>query len=142
MGFSLGHLMLDWGIDVIDGPLGAVVTPTQALVLVVGAALYAAWTSALVVAGQGSRRAMAATLPLCATGALGNGLSIVACPPPCGGAAPMADLTHIGSLVFGAWALYESGRALARVRGGANPPERPEVNRTGRTPPEHWVRGA
>jgi hypothetical protein len=124
MGFSLGHLMLDWGVDVIGGPVGAVVTPTQALVLVVGAALYAAWTSALVVAGQGSRRAMAATLPLCATGALGNGLSIVACPPPCGGAAPLGDLTHIGSLAFGAWALYESRRALARARSREREPAR------------------
>ncbi len=54
MGFSLDHLMLDWGVDVIDGPVGAAVTPVQALVLVVGAALYAGWARALVVAGQGS----------------------------------------------------------------------------------------
>ena len=114
--FSLAHLCLDWGVQVIGGPIGAVITPAQALVLVIGSALYALWASALVVAGQGSRRAMAATLPLCAIGALGNGLSIVACPPPCGGAAPMGDLAHVGSLVFGVWALHESGRALAPPR--------------------------
>ena len=116
MGVSLAHLMLDWGIGVIDGPLGAAVTPAQVLTLVVGSVLYALWACALVLAGQGSRPAMAATLPLCAAGALGNGLSIVACPPPCGGAAPAGDLTHAGSLAAGAWALFESWRALARAR--------------------------
>ncbi len=59
---------------------------------------------------------MAVTLPLCAIGALGNGLSILACPPPCGGAAPVGDLTHVGSLVFCVWALYESWRRLVQPR--------------------------
>src|SRR6185503_3697084 len=75
---------------------GAVINPVQLLVLVIGSGLYTLWASALVVAAQGSRPAMAATLPLCAVGALGNGLSIVAGPPPCGGAAPIGDIVHIG----------------------------------------------
>jgi len=123
--FSLSHLTLDWGIGLFDGPIGPAITPVQTVVSVIGSALYALWASALVVAGQGSRRAMAATLALCATGALGNGLSIIACPPPCGGAAPMGDLTHIGSLFFGVWALCESWRELARPsarRAPAGPP--------------------
>jgi hypothetical protein len=78
--------------------------------------IYAGWASALVLAGEGYRRALAATLPLCILGALGNGFSIVACPPPCGGAAPAGDLAHLGSLIFGVWALTESGRALAQPR--------------------------
>ena len=114
IGFSLSHLTLDWGAQIMGGPIGAVMTPGQVLVLVIGSGLYALWAAALVVAGQGSRRAMAATLPLCAVGALGNGLSIVACPPPCGGAAPVGDVAHIGSLVFGVWAIYESWQALTR----------------------------
>jgi hypothetical protein len=116
--FSLSHLTLDWGAQIMGGPIGPVITPGQALVLVIGSGLYALWAAALVVAGQGSRRAMAATQPLCAVGALGNGLSIVACPPPCGGAAPIGDLTHIGSLVFGVWAVYESWRGVAQLRDG------------------------
>jgi hypothetical protein len=116
--FSLSHLTLDWGAQIIGGPVGAVINPVQVLVLVIGSGLYALWTSALVVAAQGSRPAMAATLLLCAVGALGNGLSIVACPPPCGGAAPIGDIVHIGSLVFGVWAISESWRALlSRARG-------------------------
>jgi len=110
--FSLSHLTLDWGAQIIGGPVGAVMNPVQVLVLVIGSGLYALWASALVVAAQGSRPAMATTLPLCAVGALGNGLSIVACPPPCGGAAPIGDIVHIGSLVFGVWAIFESWRAL------------------------------
>jgi hypothetical protein len=111
--FSLAHLSLDWGAQLLGGPLGAAINPVQLVVLVIGSGLYSSWASALVLAGQGRRWAMAATLPLCAIGALGNGLSIIACPPPCGGAAPAGDLSHVGSLVFGVWALYESGRALA-----------------------------
>ena len=131
--FSLAHLMTDWGVQVIGGPIGPVIAPVQALVLVIGSALYALWASALVLAGQGSRRAMAATLALCAIGALGNGLSILACPPPCGGAAPVGDLTHVGSLVFGVWAIYESWRALAQPRARRSPAGPPGAATMGST---------
>ena len=132
IGFSLAHLTLDWGAQLIGGPIGPVIAPVQAVVLVIGSALYALWASALVVAGQGSRGAMAATLALCTIGALGNGLSIVACPPPCGGAAPMGDLTHVGSLVFGVWAVYESWRALTQPRARHSPAGPPGAQATGR----------
>jgi hypothetical protein len=113
--FSLSHLMLDWGAGIIGGPIASTIAPVQALVLVVGSALYALWAAALVVAVQGSKRAMVAAMVLAAVGALGNGSSIVACPPPCGGAAPVGDVAHIGSLAFGVWAIYESWQALARA---------------------------
>jgi hypothetical protein len=125
IGFSLSHLTLDWGAQIIGGPIEPVIAPGQAMVLVIGSALYALWAAALVVAGQGSRRAMVATVVLCAVGALGNGASIVACPPPCGGAAPIGDVSHVGSLAFGLWAIFESGRALVRSstsRQAAAPP--------------------
>lgn len=112
--FSLGHLMLDWHLDLF-GPLSPALTVAQALVLVVGATLYALWACALALAIQGGRLAMAATLALCAVGGLGNGLAIVACLPPCSGGSPFGDITHIGSLVFGTWAIYESWRALKRT---------------------------
>jgi hypothetical protein len=70
--FSLSHLTLDWGAQIIGGPVGAVINPVQLLVMVIGSGLYGLWASALVVAAQGSRPAMAATLPLCAVGALGK----------------------------------------------------------------------
>jgi hypothetical protein len=73
MAFSLAHLSLDWGAQLIGGPVGTAITPLQARVLVGGSALYAGWAGALVLAGQGGRRAMLATARLCAIAALGNG---------------------------------------------------------------------
>lgn len=113
IGFSLGHVILDWHAGLF-GPMESVMRPVQALVLVSGASLYAVWASVLTLAGQGSRVGLVATLVVSAVGGLGNGLAIVACPPPCEAAAPFGDLSHVGSLVFGAWAMYESWRALTR----------------------------
>jgi hypothetical protein len=114
IGFSLGHLILDWHLDLF-GPATTSLSTVQALILVVGAAVYALWASSLALAGQGSRRGMIATLGLCAVGGLGNGLSIVACFPPCSGASPFGDISHIGSLIFGMWAMVESWRALRQI---------------------------
>jgi hypothetical protein len=119
MGFSLAHMFLDFGLGVILGPPDAITAeqmPTLFIILVITAGVYGLWASALVVAVQGNRWAMAATLPLCALGAVGNGLTVLYCLPPCGAIAPIGDLAHIGSLVFGVWALYESGRALRQPR--------------------------
>jgi hypothetical protein len=111
IGFSLSHLFLDWQFNLFGSSTNSLST-VQALVLVTGAAVYALWAAALALAGQGSRRGMIATLVFSGLGGLGNGLSIVACPPPCSGAFPFGDISHIGSLVFGAWAMIESWRAL------------------------------
>lgn len=112
VGFSLMHMTLDWHYDLF-GPSNPTLTITQALVLVIGSVLYALWAMALTRAGQGSRHAMIATIPLAAVGGLGNGLAIVFCPPIiCATAFPFGDASHIGSLVFGVWAIYESRRAL------------------------------
>ncbi len=44
--------------------------------------------------------------------ALGNGLPLVLCLPPCAGGYPHQDLlAHVGSLLFGGWAAYASWRA-------------------------------
>jgi hypothetical protein len=107
IGFSLSHLILDWHFDLF-GPLTTSLSTVQALVLVVGAAVYALWASSLTLASQGSRRGMIATLVLCGVGGLGNGFSIVACLPPCPAAFPFGDISHVGSLVFGVWAMIES----------------------------------
>lgn len=114
IGFSLSHLILDWHLNLF-GPL----TPTslsgvQAFVLVIGAVVYASWAASLALASQGSRRGLITTLILCAVGGLGNGLSIVACLPPCSGASPFGDISHIGSLVFATGAMAESWQALKK----------------------------
>jgi hypothetical protein len=107
-------MILDWHLDLF-GPTSSVLTAAQAVVLVLGATIYALWASAFVVASGGNKLGMAATLMLCAIGGLGNGLSILACPPPCRGASPFGDITHLGSLIFSVWAIYESWRALKQA---------------------------
>jgi hypothetical protein len=112
IGFSLCHTILDWHLD-LYGPLTpAYLSTVQASVLVLGSTVYALWATALVLASQGSRRGMLAALVLSAVGGLGNGLAIVACMPICPAAIPFGDISHIGSLVFGTWAIVESWRAL------------------------------
>ena len=113
--FSLGHVILDWDYSLF-GPPASALTGIQVLVLMLDVAIYSLWASALVVASRGSRLGMAATMVVCAVGGLGNGLSIVACPPPCSGAPPFGDIAHIGSLIFGAWAVFESALALLALR--------------------------
>jgi hypothetical protein len=127
MGFSLGHVILDWHAELF-GPLVPVMRPSQALVLLSGASLYPLWMLALVMTERGSRVALLATFALCTLGGLGNGLSILACLPPCRAAAPFADLTHLGSLAFGVWGVYESWRGATRPplrRGPAEALSRP-----------------
>lgn len=114
IGFSLSHLILDWHLDLFDPLVPTSLSVTQALVLVLGAVVYASWAAALVLASQGSQRGLITTLVLCAVGGLGNGLSIVACLPPCSGASPFGDISHIGSLIFATWAMVESWQALKK----------------------------
>jgi hypothetical protein len=111
IGFSLAHMILDWHLDLF-GASETSLSLAQAATLLIGSTLYAFWAMALTLAGQGNRRAMPVTILTAAIGGLGNGLSIVFCLPPCSGAFPFGDLSHIGSLIFGAWAIYESWRVL------------------------------
>jgi hypothetical protein len=90
IGFSLSHLILDWHLDLFGSLIPTSLSVVQAFVLVIGAVVYASWAAALALASQGSRRGLITTLLLCAVGGLGNGLSIVACLPPCSGAPLLA----------------------------------------------------
>jgi len=71
--------------------------------------IYALWANALVQASHGNRWALWVTIGVSALSSL-NGLTIVYCLPLC--FFPLGDLSHIGSLVFGWWAIFESWRAL------------------------------
>ena len=111
IGFSLAHLTLDWHFDLF-GAAENNLSLAQASTLVIGSLVYALWAMALTQAGQGKRNGMWLTIYTAGLGGLGNGLSIVFCPPICGAAFPYGDLSHVGSLVFGAWAIYESWQSL------------------------------
>ncbi|MDX2005366.1 MAG: hypothetical protein SFU83_08830 [Meiothermus sp.] len=105
-------MILDWNLDLYGPLFKTSLSTVQALVLVWGAAAYAAWVASLGRAAQGSRHALMANKGLCAFSGLGNGLAIIFCLPPCSSAALFGDISHIGSLVFGAWGIAESWRAL------------------------------
>jgi hypothetical protein len=111
IGFSLAHLTLDWHLDLF-GSAETSLSFAQAATLLIGSSVYALWAMGLSQAGQGKRNGLWLSLYTAGLGGLGNGLSIVFCPPICGAVFPYGDLSHIGSLIFGAWAMYESGWAL------------------------------
>jgi hypothetical protein len=106
--FSLSHVMLDMWVGVLGSPTDSL-SASQALILLISTVQYAMWAYTLVLASHGSRSALKATLGLAAVGSL-NGFTIVFCLPPC--FFPIGDLSHIGSLVFCLWAMFESWRAL------------------------------
>ena len=112
--FSLAHLIMDWWAGLL-GPFALPVPNGQMGVLTLSAGIYALWARALVLGSLGSRSSLVSTMLLAAVASL-NGFSIVACLPPCGGAYSIADLAHIGSLVFCLWAAFESWQVFRQLR--------------------------
>ncbi|MAG36924.1 MAG: hypothetical protein CL878_11875 [Dehalococcoidia bacterium] len=110
LAFSLAHLLLDWHVGVF-GASSDSVSVLQGGLLVLIAAVYAWWGLSLATAGRGQRSGLVWLLILSAGWAFaGNGLAILACLPPC--VFPYGDVTHLGSLVFGGWAAYETWQAM------------------------------
>lgn len=112
LAFSLAHLIMDWHIGLFGASSESISALQAALVWLVSL-VYAWWGVSLAAASRGARAGLLSLLGLSAVWAfLGNGVPIVFCPPPCAGAFPHQDIAHIGSLLFGGWAAYESGRAF------------------------------
>ena len=112
------HILLDASVGLF--PARGTLAPTVAAALVLISLIHAWWAISLAAGarGVGGGVASAAILGLGWT-LLTNGSAIVYCPPPCPEAAPLSDVAHIASLVFGivapaaaAWALW---RRRARV---------------------------
>jgi hypothetical protein len=102
LSLSLFHTLVDWHIGLF-GASSQALSPPQAALAWVTAALYGWWGWSLASAAAGRRSYLASVVVLTVGWALaGNGLVIVACPPPCPGGFPHQDLAHIGSLVLGA----------------------------------------
>jgi hypothetical protein len=102
LGLSLFHTLVDWHIGLF-GASSQILSAPQAALAWVTAALYGWWGWSLAAAAAGQRSYLASVLALTVGWALaGNGLVILACPPPCPGGFPHQDLAHIGSLVLGA----------------------------------------
>jgi hypothetical protein len=113
------HITLDFGVGLFD--LHGTLLLTEASTLI-GVALIQLWWAISFMAGaqgNGGGVLSAGTLGL-VWAALTNGFPIVYCPPMCDEARPLADVAHVGSIVFGIllglvaiWTLWQ-----ARVRPG------------------------
>lgn len=119
MFFSALHIIIDFGVGLFD--LHGTLSLTEASTLI-GVALIQLWWAVSFMAGvQGSGGGVASAGILGAGwAAMTNGYPIVYCPPACAEARPLADVGHVGSIVFGLllalvaiWSLWR-----ARVRPG------------------------
>src|ERR687885_763435 len=121
LAFSLAHVIADWHIGLFGASSEAMSAPQAALLWLISG-LYAWWGLSLAAAARGPRAGLLGLVALSAGwAALGNGLPIVFCLPPCPGAFPHQDIAHVGSLLFGGWAAYASWRA---ARSSEQPPAR------------------
>ena len=121
LAFSLAHVVADWHIGLFGASSAAMSAPQAALLWLVSG-LYAWWGLSLAAAARGARSGLLSLVALSAGwAALGNGLPIVFCLPPCPGAFPHQDIAHVGSLLFGGWAAHASWRA---ARASEQPPGR------------------
>jgi hypothetical protein len=105
--FSLMLVLVDFGLVLIV--LSELLWLEGALLTFL-AFVYGWWAWSLAKAGLDGRSGLVSMLVLSLLWAAGNGATgMVSCPPPCGGLTPynpLADISHIGSLVFGATAAY------------------------------------
>ncbi|HET8568959.1 MAG TPA: hypothetical protein VFM93_08245 [Candidatus Limnocylindria bacterium] len=115
--FSFTHAVLDWFVGLF-GTDRAYLSPTAAALLGLEGILYAAWAVALPLALRGERTWMAVVLTFSFGWAfLANGTSIVFCLPPCPALSPYGDISHLGTLLSGAWASVVAWRQVRRPGG-------------------------
>ena len=113
------HAVVDWHIGLF-GPTSSTLSLPQAGVAVGMSLVTALWALGLAWAARDEARGHVTVLIVALLwGFLGNGLVIAACPPPCADGFPYQDLSHVGSLVFGAAASWASWRRWRASRGDA-----------------------
>ena len=122
MGFSLVHTIADYGIILGFSPSLQVDQSvlTSVLTVLIGL-VYTWWAWVLVRAVGGTRSGLVGLMAFDVLWVGLNGVTILACLPPCGTALPFyADAIHLGTLILGPLAAYLAYRAMRRsssVRG-------------------------
>jgi len=111
---SLLHALVDVWIGIFGR--GQAIRAGEAATLVAIAVLYAWWALLFSVAAR--RDALWGLLALAGFWAAftSGAIGFAFCVPPCAGAPPLGDLSHLGSLVFGAWAMLATWRAMRTAR--------------------------
>lgn len=115
MGAATLHILIDFGIGLfsLEGQLAT----GEAALLVLIALIHVWWAISFAAGAQGSGGGVASAAVLAAGWTLlTNGYPIVFCPPTCAEAAPLSDVAHVGSLVFGTIAPLGAIWSLWRTR--------------------------
>ena len=115
MFFSAMHIVMDFGVGLFD--LHGTLSSTEATMLV-GIALIQVWWAVSFVAGAQGRAGGVASAGILGAvwAAMTNGFPIVYCPPACTEAAPLSDVAHVGSIVFGILMMLVAVWSLWRAR--------------------------
>jgi hypothetical protein len=115
MGFSLTHTVVDFGIFIGSSSSGLGVQQSVLSGLIGVLYTWWAWVFAQAVGGATSWLVglMAFDVPWVG----GNGLTVMACPPPCSALPVYADTLHLGTLLLAPLATYVAYRAMRRMSG-------------------------
>ena len=113
LGFSLVHTLLDFAL-IAPGPRFGVL---QSLLSVLIGLLYTWWAWVFAKAVGGTKSWLVGLMAFDVLWVGGNGLTILACLPPCGSVPFFADALHVGNLILAPLATYFAYRAMRRISG-------------------------
>ena len=112
MGFSLAHTVADAGILFGSSSPGSDVPPSLLTVLI--GLLYTWWAWVFARAVGGAKSGLVGLIAFDILWVVLNGVSILACLPPCGSVPLYGDTLHLGTLILGPLAAYFAYRAMRR----------------------------
>ena len=115
MGFSLVHTVVDFGIFV--GPSASRFGVQQSVLSVLIGVLYTWWAWVFAQAVGGAKAWLVGLMAFDILWLGSNGLTIMACPPPCSALPVFADTLHLGNLILAPLATYVAYRAMRRMSG-------------------------
>jgi hypothetical protein len=112
MGFSLVHTLIDFGIFV--GPSSSSFGVRQSVLSVLIGVLYTWWAWVFAQAVGGATSWLVGLMAFDILWVGGNGLTVMACPPPCSALPVYADTLHLGNLILAPLAANVAYRAMRR----------------------------
>ena len=115
MGFSLTHTVVDFGIFIGSSSSGLGVQ--QSMVSGLIGVLYTWWAWVFAQAVGGATSWLVGLMAFDVLWVGGNGLTVMACPPPCSALPVYADTLHLGNLLLAPLATYVAYRAMRRMSG-------------------------
>ena len=116
MGFSLVHTLVDFAVIALGSRFG-VFGVQQSLLSVLIGVLYSWWAWVFANAVGGVKSWLVGLMVFDILWVGGNGLTILACPPPCSAVPVYADALHLGNLILAPLATYLAYRTIRRISG-------------------------